>query len=533
MKQSRIFLLIILVFVLSRLPMLGKDIFNTDALKWKARSYDFSTGVFTLNFEKTIQKYHPGVTLMWVGTAGIKLFNGYYSVILHQNPPDNLVSSVFQLHFTQKFLLVIVIGIGLAFAYLALTKIFDKKTALLAILLLGVEPLYLALTRVFHLEGMMSTFMLVSILYFYCFLLRFTTKDFVISAVFAGFSVLTKTSALFLLPFVGLVLGMSLFVDFGGGKKKLVKVGYYFSLWLVVFLVTFVVAWPAMWTHPQLALQTMYRGISEIGIEDEHFQFYFGSYVSNPGLTFYFVVLLLRASFWTLIGFVGAILVFRKLDIKEKKVITYLGLFVFFYFIQLTIPTKKLDRYILPNLMVITLISSFFYNWLLAHVQIKPNVKTACLVIFGLCVILFYLPDYLSHYNPLFGGLKTGIYVIEPKWMIGIQEVKSYFKREMKRNNIEAAPKDFSLEKLIGTGQVKNTLVVAFPEKYYTQVQYFIRDIGGWATIYNISAQSRYATYFVFPIWDDSGPREDRFKLEFVDTIKVRGVDVYKVYKKV
>ena len=35
----------------------------------------------------------------------------------------------------------------------------------------------------------------------------------------------------------------------------------------------------------------------------------------------------------------------------------------------------------------------------------------------------------------------------------------------------------------------------------------------------------------MYPFWDDAGITEDRYKIEKVGTIKVRGVDVYNVYK--
>ena len=49
-------ILVFILFVVSRLPDLGYDTFNTDVWKWKARIFDFGTGIFTLDFAKTIQK---------------------------------------------------------------------------------------------------------------------------------------------------------------------------------------------------------------------------------------------------------------------------------------------------------------------------------------------------------------------------------------------------------------------------------------------------------------------------------------------
>src|SRR3989304_9797805 len=95
LKNYKIEIIFVLLFILSRFPDLGYDVFNTDVWKWKARSYDFGTGVFTWDLEKTIQKYHPGVTLMWLGTAAIKVYN-FYS---ERNPAARRIGMIFQLYF--------------------------------------------------------------------------------------------------------------------------------------------------------------------------------------------------------------------------------------------------------------------------------------------------------------------------------------------------------------------------------------------------------------------------------------------------
>src|SRR3989344_6248672 len=96
-KKYKFGLLIIFLFVLSRWPDLGHDMFNTDVWKWKARTFDFGTGVFTLDLDKTVQKYHPGVTLMWTGTIAVKFFNFYKDLVLAKNGYTEL-QEVFALH---------------------------------------------------------------------------------------------------------------------------------------------------------------------------------------------------------------------------------------------------------------------------------------------------------------------------------------------------------------------------------------------------------------------------------------------------
>lgn len=522
-------ILVVLFFVFVRIPDLGNDIFNTDVWKWKARSYDFTTGIFTLDFGKTYQKYHPGVTLMWVGSAGIKIQNFYHKVIL--NSPGQELANIFELHFIQKFLLVTTIGIVFAFCFYVLRSLFGLQFAVISAFLLSFEPFYVALTRVFHLEGLVSTFMLASALWFYYYLTDETYKKrLVISAIFGGLAFLTKTSSLYLLLFVGLMS----FLD------KCRKDSFVKSLkatlptvlkWLGVSLIVFIILWPAIWAEPLYVISQLYRGIAEIGVETEHIQIYFGKLVENPGSTFYPVVLALKSSVFLLPGLVGSLIVMRDFDEKKKRFTKFLLIYSFFYFLQLTIPTKKLDRYILPSLMSLSLVSTMFYLWVLQ----KLDKGRKALPIFLICTPIFLSvlihPDYLSYYNPLFGGLRTGVAILEPKWMIGERELVSYFeniKREWKEPS-----ENVSLEELVDSEEIKEVLVVALPEKYYTQVWPFFRKDNMWAVIKDLTAFAKYAKYFVFPVWEDDSSLDSRFKLEYVDSIKKNGVPLYNVYKRI
>ncbi len=525
---------VLLLFTLSRLPGLGHDNFNTDVWKWKARSYDFSTGVFTLDFEKTLQMYHPGVTLMWLGAFGVKVYNGYFDLVYKTTPPENNIHTVFGLDFVQKLLVVVTIGICLAFVLYVLRKLFGLKYAFLSIFLLSFEPLYLALSRVFHLEGLMSSFMLVSALWLFYYFQEQKRGRLMLSGVFAGLAVLTKTTAIYLVPFTAL---MMLIYGFREQRKFILVIKYIlqkFGLWLLCLVVIFFALWPALWVDLQGAFNEMYKGITVVGIDGEHEQFYFNKFVMDPGPTFYPVVLGYKSSIWLLAGLLGTILFWRKvLDGKKKELLIFLLIFILFFLIQITIPSKKLDRYVIPIITALSLISSFFYLWFLEKVKINKALKYLVIILPVLFTVLYLHPDYFSYYNPLLGGLSKGIYVIEPKWLIGASEIQSYFKNMQKTQRYNLAPNDKSLEYLISSDKATNILIVAFPEKYYTQVWPYFREIQAWAVIDDIIPQSSNAQYFVYPVWDDASAKKTEFKFMLVGTIKVRGTEAYRVYERI
>lgn len=545
MKKIKYEILVVLFFVLMRLPSLGHDNFTTDTWKWKSRSYDFGSGVFQLDFEKTLQKYHPGVTLMWIGTAGIKIYNLYYNLAFQTNPLDNKIQTVFELDSVQKFLTVLVIGVGLAYVFFALRHLFGLKYAVISAVVISFEPYYLGLTRVFHLEGLLSVFMLASVVWMYWYFDEGRKSRLIVSGVFAGLSMLTKTTALFLIPFFilmasakyitepGIVTGITgtLFknLKFPLFLRKLLK---NFLLWIISSAVVIFALWPALWVSPQEVYKALYRGVAVVGIEREHIQYYFGNLVEDPGPAFYWVVLFFKASPWLLLGLASFLFIYKKLTVEQKKFSLFLIAYSVIYIIAISLPTKKLDRYVMPSLISFALISSVFYQWLWDRVKIKALVKVVLPLFLLVCTSVPVHPDYLSYYNPLAGGLANGIKVLEPKWLIGEPQVVNYFKKiQSTKNYIKSY--EGSIEGLIDANTVKNILVVAFPEKYYTQIWPFFREIGAWAVIEDLTAQANYAQYFVYPVWEDKSGDEDRYKLEYDGSVYLRGLEIFKVYKRV
>lgn len=305
-----------------------------------------------------------------------------------------------------------------------------------------------------------------------------------------------------------------------------------YSIWLGLVLLLILVLWPALWVNPILVFQTLYRGIFDTGIEEGHIQLYFGKLVDNPGITFYLVVLLLRSSIYVIAGLFGYLLYAKKyIDKKRKTFILYSFFFALSYFIEMSIPSKKLDRYILPSLISLILISSVFFEYMLVRFK---KIILLVLFIFPAIVTYFYLDfDYFSYYSPLTGGLKNGIYIIEPKWSIGQKQIQAYFINILSTGEYTTFAKNESLDSLINKSILNTKLVVGFPEKYYTQMYPFIKEIGGEATIKDITAQAKYTAYFVYPVWEDDSYKEDRFKIIYAGSIYERGIKLYNVYKRV
>lgn len=528
-----ILLLIIFIYVLTRIPNLGYDTFNTDVWRWKQRSYDFSTGVFTLNFEQTIQKYHPGVSLMWINTAAIKVYNLYYDVALNSEPDSNSVNFIFELNFLQKIFISIVIGICLALTYIPLSNLFGRSYSLITIFLLSLEPFYVALTREIHLEGLMTTFMLVSFVYWYYFLKKdLEPKYLVVSALFAALATLTKTSGVFIVLFNSLLLALHFIIAKDLRiMDRLRPVIINLSSFICFFIIFYFLIWPAMLAVPEKALGEVINGVLDIGVEGGHEQIYFGALVSDPGPFYYFLVLALRSSIYVVVGFIGALFIHKKFNSSQKKFIISCLLFCGIYLLQLTLPTKKLDRYILPSLMALVFIAGFFFDY------IYNNLSKKYLYVVALVPSIFTLsylnPDYLSYFNPIFGGLSNGIRIFEPKWVIGHHEMVAYFSKLKSERGLEDFYEGESIDDfLYKEEKVAKKLVIALPEKYYAQIWPFFRKINGWAVIESLEGNARLAKYFVYPVWEDTSHEQKKYKLVYFDSIYLRGVKIWNVYEK-
>jgi hypothetical protein len=547
-------------FIVSRLPGLGSDMFNTDVWKWKMRIYNFSNGIFNLNFEETLQRYHPGVTLMWLGTLGVKLNSFYYKVFLGIQPPDDNIEFIFNLHFFQKLVIVFALAVTISFIFYALRKMFGAKYAVIFSTLLILEPFYIALTRVVHLEGLMSTFLLASLVWLY-FSLNIAAESsggkknsaLVVSALFAALAVLTKTSALIFLDFAAAMILLHFWFSSKSlnsasrFKNSLVAAIKLYLPWLGLFLLFFVILWPAVWVNPGEVLTRLWQGVVGTGIEEGHEQFYFGRFVDNPGISFYFVVFFLRSSVYLILGLIGLGFYYKKvlgeleslsvsMRNKRQEFIIFVLLFATVYLLAMTVPSKKLDRYLLPSIISMLLVASFFYEWLLMKfmdTKLRFWHKLLLFLFPAVLTMSIIHPSYLSFYNPMFGGIRTGLRVLEPKWMIGQPQIVSYLEALKKRENLEPFPAGESVDRFVNTSQIDSKLTVGFQEKYYTQIWPFVTSIEGRATIKDITAHATNTRYFIYPVWDDDSRNEKRFKIDQIGSIKLRGVEIYKVYERV
>jgi len=514
------FLFLIIFYLLIRIPYLGFSNFNTDSFKWKQRIYDFGSGVFNLDFEKTNQKYHPGVTLLWIGTFAVKAHTLLYEYVFQTPLNDNSADLIFSLNYFQILFIVIFSALLLGIFYKFLTQIYDPVKSFFICLIFSIEPFFLGLTTTLHLDGLLSLFVLNTLITFYLFLNTHLKKYLYYSAVFFGFALLTKTTALLFAPIIFVSYFYFRKLKIVSNYKNVIKE---LGLFLALVVSTYIVIWPAMWVSPIETITYVFKGVV-VGTDD-HSQLYFGNLVNDPGPLYYLLVFFIKTPIYIFPTMLLAL--YRQLNTTYRKYTfeTFSLITSLLYLIEISIPSKKLDRYILP---LTVLLSIFVINYL--YNIFKERI--IYLFLFNVFYILYLNFDYFSYYNPLIGGLNKNSFVIEPKWAFGQKELTIFFRNEIKKNNLELFPKN---EADVNRVREKNNrLIVAMPEKYYTQLNPYLRYIDSFAVINELKSDAKRASYFIFPVWEDNSIEfVDRYSLEYCDTIKVRGESVYIVYKKI
>ncbi|MFH1565736.1 MAG: phospholipid carrier-dependent glycosyltransferase [bacterium] len=431
-KIDKNIIFIIFAFLVTRLPLLGKDIINVDAPAWNYRATQFYAYLKNFNFVETYRIYHPGVTLMWISGFGIEVYNQIYKLFFGIRAPYYEYNLFPYLHFSQKFPLVVV-DLGLVLlCYKLLKNLVDKRVALLFIAFFMLEPFVVANTRVLHLDGLMLLFMMSSILFILDYLINKKRWVYLmLSSVFASFAILTKVSAAFVILFNILLLFVFRFIGSKSVKEFIKKLFIENAIFIFGIMITALIIFPAMWVSPiEVVRKIIMDGVIGTGQGGQP-QTFLGKGGNNPGMLFYIYTLAFRLSPLVLVGIpVSFFILLRnfikkpRVFVKENKVVLIFILFGLLYFIQMALSSKKIDRYILPSIMSLCLFVSF---------GIYPLVKKHIRIVLAVLAIQFVLlsyqifPDYFNYANPLFGGLRGSLEVFGPmEWGAGYYKVADF-----------------------------------------------------------------------------------------------------------
>jgi hypothetical protein len=194
------YLAISLVALLPRALDLGAFLNADEAMFWMQRSDTFLRAIRSADWAATAISTHPGVTTMWLGSAGIILRDALYESGMVRDGGFATFLALTRLPLALAHTVAIVVGYGL------LRRLLRPTVAFIAALLWAADPFVIGYSRMLHVDGLAGTFATLSLLAA-CLYWHHDSRWrwLLLSGITAGLAILSKSPALALLPVVGLL----------------------------------------------------------------------------------------------------------------------------------------------------------------------------------------------------------------------------------------------------------------------------------------------------------------------------------------
>jgi len=398
-KPYFLFLTVFLISFLIRLPAIGTESINPDAVNWHYRCQQFANGLKYFQFEKTYPHYHPGVTLCYLmafPTEVYKQITGQvYNISTYQN--FNVLNTYAVVIFNSFLISLIAV-------------LLQKKNGLIFSVLLNIEPFFYGNSRIIHLDTLVTLLLFTAILFLNKFFDEKKELNLYLSSLCFALAFLTKSVSI---VFIVLAL-FSILLFLKHGRLKI------FSQFLVSTLLFIFLIFPAMWVAPFETFTRIFKEADRVGVRTGHNQFFLGEFYdedSNPGAWFYPVVTLVKFSplfnislviiFFSILISIESHLKTYKLNLG--KFVDYLDqnrmnfLLVLFYGVYLLLifySSKKVDRYLLVLVpAVIYFISQKSGDYIKRAFLVLGFVNIVSLITFYPNLFYYYSPVLFSYEN--------------------------------------------------------------------------------------------------------------------------------------
>jgi len=482
--------LVLALFILALVPrVLNLNAFITwDEPAWTYRSIKFLTALRRMDFGGTFLVGHPGVLTMWSGAAGISIQRllgfppfpptlggqggdfAWLSSLPTLDPRDTeALRKLAPFLPAAKLPMAVLNATCIVGIYLLTRRLFGAKTSLLAALFLAFDPFHLALSRVLHIDALAADFMILSVLSLLVHFAERRSPELVrggprpyllLSGAFAALAALSKSYALFLVPFAGLILAAAYLVKGRNLRQAIPPLLGSFATWCLAAALVFFLLWPAMWVDPlgtvQGVLDTIFGFAATPGRTSE---FFLGKAVADPGPWFYPVALAFRTTPLVLLGLAAALpLLFVGRKAQKGNLAAILA-YACLFTILMSWGAKKFDRYMLPVILALDIaaawglvglgelvsqrlrrcfkfrVPSFRGHklWILDLELGTRNSELGTLIILLLLQaghIMSYHPYYLAYYNPLLGGIQRAVEVLPLGWGEGMDLAARYLNQK-------------------------------------------------------------------------------------------------------
>ena len=337
-----------LLALLPRIWQLGAHENIDEAMFWLRRSGIFLDALRSGDYAATAVSTHPGVTTMWLGSAGLLLREWLFEsgLVADQSFPMVLALTRLPLALTHTAAILL--------AYWLLRRLLTATPAALAAVLWATDPFMIGYSRMLHVDGLSATFATLSLLAACAYWNHGRQRRLlVVSGVCAGLAILSKSPALVLLPAVGLAALAAERSNVQTFKRSNVELLSSLArpmlAWAAIIAITCIALWPALWVGSLRPFQQLQLGVVAEGA-GTHVggNFFLGREDDHPGLLFYPVALALRLTPWTLLGLLVLPFALRRSTWPLRRDLAVLAGFAILFIAAMSVFSNKLNRYILP-----------------------------------------------------------------------------------------------------------------------------------------------------------------------------------------
>lgn len=409
-------LVLVGVLLLAGLPrLLTLHLFlDSDEINfWMPRSVRFLEAMQSGNFAETAQSTHPGVTTMWLGSAGILLRESLVAAGVLTDVP-------FPLRLTLSRLpIALVHTLGVLFGYLLLHRLFATRSpepggvalALLAAAFWATDPFVVAYARILHVDGLTTTFATLSLLAGGIFWVRGGHPAYLLLSAGAGaLATLSKSPGVAVIPIIGLAAIAAWHSDGMPLRRVLLGLG----AWAATFGLTLWLCYPALWVDPARAWQQMRVGVEVEGASPHVIgNFFLGQATDTPDVRYYPVALLMRTTPLTLIGLLLLPFVWRRDadSASTRRMLALLAAYSLIFVCAMSLFPKKLNRYSVPVFPALDILAAAGWVWALLRLRelrggaarVVP-LGGAALISLAALNMLWWHPYGVIAYNQIVGG---------------------------------------------------------------------------------------------------------------------------------
>jgi hypothetical protein len=460
------------LFLTALLPRLWQlDRFITpDEVLFLDHARQFLEGLARGDLSLSLGIGYPGVTLAWANALGLwALFGlarlGWLSALPAGLTFDQFLAAAeaqpLPYYVAGRVVSALLVTFLLLVLYAVARWWLDSEAgrpgdvAWLGVLLLALDPYTLGYSRLMHIAVPLAVLMLLTAMAWSLWLRERSTYWLLLAGVCGGLALLTKTTALLLLPILPAMAGLAWFTENHlsarrGGKSVWTWLGWAGLGWLVVAgigTIIFYALWPAMWRDPGTALGLTF---DKLWVDKEAGQgnlgmYWMGHFVEDPGPAFYPVAALLKLSPLMLIGLVANLVSLRRAQGRSAE--WGLWAYALLYLLAMALASKKSVRYMLPAFLAFGFLAAYGLSragrWLrgTALVRLKRSgyglkkylgAKPLQLGLGALLLgfALAYAPYYLSYYNPLLLGWLWAPRAILVGWGEGLGDAAHYLNQQ-------------------------------------------------------------------------------------------------------